>query len=127
MRAHTSSPKPPRALVIGAGPAAHALHLPVLAQLRDQQQVLLMAVCDLQQERAAAAKRKFGFFDDSGDAVAAIERSDIDVVYIFGSAQLHHEYGMRALRHGKHLFVEKPVAPGHAQTLELQSLQARRG
>jgi phosphoglycerate dehydrogenase-like enzyme/predicted dehydrogenase len=127
MRTDTASPYAPRVLVIGAGPAAVALHLPVLAQLRDQNKVLLMEVCDIHHERAAAAKRRFGFLEDNGDAVAAIERSDIDAVYIFGSAQLHYAYGMRALRHGKHLFVEKPVAPGYVQSVELAQLAGAQG
>jgi len=127
MRTDTASPNRPRVLVIGAGPAAEALHLPVLARLRDQKKLLLMAVCDIHPERAAAAKRRFGFLEDNGDALAAIERADIDAVYIFGGAQLHYEYGMRSLRHGKHLFVEKPVAPGYAQTLELAQLASAQG
>src|ERR1700730_8337874 len=111
--------RPVRVLVIGAGGAAVAMHLPVLARLRDKGEIVLTLVCDIQRERAAAARRKFGFLEDSGDGVAALERRDIDAVYIFWSAQLHFEYGMQALRKGKHLFVEKPVAPIDAQAREL--------
>jgi len=106
---------PVRALVIGAGPAAVAMHLPVLARLRDRGELVLSVVCDLQRDRAAAARRDFGFLEDSGDGVRALERQDIDAVYIFGSAQLHYEYGLTALRKGKHLFVEKPIAPSYAE------------
>ncbi len=123
----TSSLRPLRVLVIGAGPAPDALHLPVLAGLRDRGEVVLTLVCDIQRERAAAARRKFGFLADSGDGVAALERTDIDAVYIFGSAQLHYEYGMLALRTGKHLFVEKPVAPTYAQARELAELASAQG
>jgi phosphoglycerate dehydrogenase-like enzyme/predicted dehydrogenase len=114
-----SSLKPVRVLVIGAGPAPDAIHLPVLAGLRDRGEIVLALVCDIQRTRAAVARRKFGFLEDSGDGVTALERTDIDAVYIFGSAQLHYEYGMLALRKGKHLFVEKPVAPTYAQASEL--------
>jgi phosphoglycerate dehydrogenase-like enzyme/predicted dehydrogenase len=114
-------------LVIGAGPAADAVHLPILAGLRDRGEVVLALVCDIQRERAAAARRKYGFLEDSGDGGAALERTDIDAVYIFGSAQLHYEYGMLALRTGKHLFVEKPVAPSYAQARELVELASAQG
>jgi phosphoglycerate dehydrogenase-like enzyme/predicted dehydrogenase len=127
MPTETSSLKPVRVLVIGAGPAPDAIHLPVLARLRDQGEIVLMLVCDIQHERAAAARRKFGFLQDSGDGIAALERTDIDAVYIFGSAQLHFEYGMLALRKGKHLFVEKPVAPTYAQARELAELANAQG
>ncbi|MEA3176964.1 MAG: D-3-phosphoglycerate dehydrogenase / 2-oxoglutarate reductase [Gammaproteobacteria bacterium] len=119
LTSETCSSKPVRVLVIGAGPAADAAHLPVLAGLRDRGEIVLVQVCDIQCERAAAARRKFGFLQDSGEGIAALDRTDIDAVYIFGSAQLHFEYGMRALRSGKHLFVEKPVAPTYAQAREL--------
>jgi predicted dehydrogenase len=127
MPTETSSLRPVRVLVIGAGPAPDAIHLPVLAELRDRGEIVLALVCDIQRERAAAARRKFGFLEDSGDGVAALERTDIDAVYIFGSAQLHYEYGMRALRQGKHLFVEKPVAPTYAQARELAELASAQG
>jgi phosphoglycerate dehydrogenase-like enzyme/predicted dehydrogenase len=120
-------PKPLRVLVIGAGPAPDAIHLPVLAGLRDQGEIVLALVCDIQRERAAAARRKFGFLEDSGDGIAALARTDIDAVYVFGSAQLHYEYGMQALRTGKHLFVEKPVAPTYAQARELAELASAQG
>jgi phosphoglycerate dehydrogenase-like enzyme/predicted dehydrogenase len=122
-----SSLKPVRVLVIGAGPAPDALHLPVLAGLRDRGEVVLALVCDIQRERAAAARSKFGFLQDSGDGIAALERTDIDAVYIFGSAQLHYEYGMLALRKGKHLFVEKPAAATYTQARELADLASAQG
>lgn len=123
----TSVPRPLRALVIGAGPTPDSVHLPALAGLRDRGEIVLTVVCDIQRERAVSARRKFGFLEASGDGVAALERTDIDVVYIFGSAQLHYEYGMLALRNGKHLFVEKPVAPTYAQTNELVRVARSQG
>lgn len=127
MASEISTLRPARVLVIGAGPAAEVLHLPVLAKLRDRGEIVLASVCDIQHERAAVARRKFGFLEDGGDGVAALERTDIDVVYIFGSAQLHYEYGMLALHGGKHLFVEKPVAPSYAQARELVDLAHAQG
>jgi predicted dehydrogenase len=122
-----SSTRPLRALVIGAGPAAVALHLPVLAQLRQQGRIVLAVVCDLRPERAAAARRQFGFLEDSGDGLAALARPDLDAAYVFGDAQLHYEYGLAALRSGKHLFVEKPVAPSFLQAQEMAHLAGAGG
>ncbi len=119
--------RPVRALVIGVGAMADFMHLPILARLRDKGELELALICDIQRERAAAARRKFGFLEDSGDAVSAVERQDIEAVYIFGSAQMHYEYGMRALAHGKHLFVEKPVAPSFAEARELAEAARMRG
>lgn len=114
-------------LVIGAGPTTVFAHLPVLARLRDQGQLTLAVVCDIDGQRAARARSRFGFLEESTDAQAMLRRPDIDAVYLFGSAQLHYEYGMIALRHAKHLFVEKPIAPRYAQALQLARLAQARG
>lgn len=110
---------PPRALVVGASETSALLHLPVLAGLRDHGRVDLVEICDLRLERASAAAQEFGFARHSGDAAAAIERPDFDMVYLFGGARMHHALGMAALRSGKHLFVEKPIAPSYAQAAAL--------
>lgn len=95
------------------------MHLPVLAALRDRGAIVLSLVCDLQRDRATQARHRFGFLADGGDAVAALKRQDIDVVYVFGSAQMHSEFGLAALRSGKHLFVEKPIAASYNRAREL--------
>jgi phosphoglycerate dehydrogenase-like enzyme/predicted dehydrogenase len=122
----TSTPGQIRALVIGAGPTSVFAHLPVLAGLRDQGRLELRMVCDIERARATQARQQFGFAEESGDAASALARDDIDAVYIFGSAQLHYEYGLSALRHGKHLFVEKPIAPTYQQAMEIAQLARQR-
>jgi phosphoglycerate dehydrogenase-like enzyme/predicted dehydrogenase len=97
-----------------------ALHMPVLARLRDRRAISLALVCDVVPERAATAQTQFGFGGRTGDARTALARPDVDIVYVFGSAQLHYEYGLIALRNRKHLFVEKPIAPTYGQALELE-------
>jgi phosphoglycerate dehydrogenase-like enzyme/predicted dehydrogenase len=119
--------QPIRALVIGAGPMAEVAHLPALARLRERGELLLAVVCDIDPQRAQAARRKFRFLESSGDGVESLQRTDIDAVYVFGSAQLHYEYGMMALEHGKHLFVEKPLAPSYAEAVRLSLAAVSRG
>lgn len=116
-----------RALVIGAGPASCQMHLPILAALQQHGELELALVCDLDRERALAAQQRFGFQAHSGAGLAALDRQDIDVVYLFGSAQLHYEYGLTALRNGKHLFVEKPIAPAYNTAQELANTARARG
>lgn len=119
MTARTTVDRPPRVAVIGAGETSRLLHLPVLARLRDEGRIVLVEICDILLERAEAAHASFGFARHSGDGRATVERPDIDAVYLFGSAQFHADYGLAALRSGKHLFVEKPVAPSHAEACAL--------
>ena len=103
------------------------MHLPALARLRDQGRITLHQVVDLDSARAAAACREFGFREYSGAAEAALERTDADAVYILGSAQMHYDYGLIALRSGKHLFIEKPIAPSYVQALELAQTAREHG
>jgi phosphoglycerate dehydrogenase-like enzyme/predicted dehydrogenase len=117
----------PRALVVGAGEAPSQLHFPVLATLRDEGRLELVEICDLRQASAVEMQQRFGFARNSADAAAAIARSDVDVVYLFGGARMHHALGMAAVRSGKHLFVEKPIAPSYAEAAELAHAAQWRG
>jgi len=121
------SAPPLRVLVIGAGGMATYMHLPILKKLADRGAVALCVVCDIRDDRAGEARTRFGFQDSSSDGVGSISRDDIDAVYIFGSAQIHHEYGLLALERGKHLFVEKPIAPSYAAARELADNAEQRG
>jgi phosphoglycerate dehydrogenase-like enzyme/predicted dehydrogenase len=116
-----------RVLVIGAGPTTMHAHLPVLARLREKGEIVLAVICDIDPARAKAARLRFGFLEESGDGLASLGRTDIDLVYIFGSAQLHYEYGLIALENGKHLFVEKPIAPSYSQAVALAEAARNRG
>jgi phosphoglycerate dehydrogenase-like enzyme/predicted dehydrogenase len=119
--------RPVRALVVGAGETSVLLHLPVLARLRDRGRLQLVEVCDLSHDRTAAARDRLGFASSSGDAHTALQRPDIDVVYLFADARMHHDLGKAALEHGKHLFVEKPVAPSYAEACDMAEAAASRG
>jgi len=83
-------------LVMGVGPGARAIHLPFL-RAADRGENCARWGLRLQRARGGRS-RKFEFLDDNVDGCRALGRTDIDAVYIFGSAQLHYDYGMRALR-----------------------------
>jgi len=117
----------PRALVVGASETAELLHLPVLAGLRDAGRLELVEICDLRLGNASSVRQKFGFARDGGDAANAVARDDIDVVYLFGGARMHHALGLAALHAGNHLFVEKPIAPSYSDTVELADAAEARG
>jgi phosphoglycerate dehydrogenase-like enzyme/predicted dehydrogenase len=116
-----------RALVVGAGETSALIHLPVLARLRDLGRIELAEICDVRRDRAELARRRFGFGRGSGDGLAALRQPDIDAVYLFGDAQLHYGLGLAALESGKHLFVEKPIAPSFAEASALAQTAAARG
>jgi phosphoglycerate dehydrogenase-like enzyme/predicted dehydrogenase len=116
-----------RALVIGAGETSALMHLPVLSRLQARGRLELAEICDLRMDRASAAQAQFGFARRSGDAYSALGRPDINAVYLFGDARLHHDLGLAALDRGLHVFVEKPIAPSAAQAREMAELARDKG
>ncbi len=72
--------------------------------------VQMTAVCGHDRERTAAAARKLGWQSYETDWHALIERDDIDVVDICTPGDSHAEIAVAALRAGKHVLCEKPLA-----------------
>ena len=78
-------------------------------------------------ERGRAAAAEFGVpraFADSGELV---DSDDVDVVHICVPNALHRPLAERALRAGKHVVCEKPLATGAAEAAALTDLAERSG
>lgn len=107
--------------VIGIGSISQ-LHLDAYAA---HPEVDIYAVCDLNQERANRAAKRYGarrVFTDYNELLATKE---IDAVSICTWNNTHAEISIAAVRAGKHVLVEKPLC----KTVEeaIQVLQAVRG
>jgi predicted dehydrogenase len=93
--------------IIGAGGIVrrHAVayrSLPEIARL--------IAVADVEANRADAAKREHGFQEAYSDYRELLSRDDIDVVSICTPPHLHSRMVIDALEAGKHVLCEKPMA-----------------
>jgi predicted dehydrogenase/threonine dehydrogenase-like Zn-dependent dehydrogenase len=104
-----------RLAVIGAGNYASSMLLPHLAAHPD---VSLVEVVTNTALSAANAVRKFGFARSSTDPSSALTGDDIDGVLIATRHASHASLACAALRGGKAVFVEKPLAI-HRQDLDL--------
>ncbi|HEX7924155.1 MAG TPA: bi-domain-containing oxidoreductase [Bradyrhizobium sp.] len=93
--------------VIGAGNYASSMLLP---QLASDARVDLVEVATNTGLSGATAVRKFGFARASTDAAAVLEADDIDAVLIATRHASHADLAAQALRAGKAVFVEKPLA-----------------
>ncbi len=91
--------------VVGCG-GISGVHIPVLMNLEG---VEIRAVCDVRPERAKAAAEKTGA-EIAPDFEALIAREDIDAVHILTPHYLHAPMAIAALRAGKHVLTEKPMA-----------------
>src|SRR5262245_29875882 len=76
-------------------------------------------------EAAIAAARRFGI-PDIQDVGKMLGRDDIDLVYIATPPFLHHQQAIEALRAGKHVICEKPLAMTVEQADEMIAEAARR-
>lgn len=87
--------------------------------------VQLAGVAGTHREAAQAAAKRFGI-PDIQEVEALVQRPDIDLIYIATPPFLHHRQALLALRAGKHVICEKPLAMTVAQADELIAAAADR-
>ncbi|HEY9314827.1 Gfo/Idh/MocA family oxidoreductase [Williamsia sp.] len=71
----------------------------------------LVAVCDLNEQRAQAVVGSRSTVEVETSYERLLERYDIDAIAIATPAQTHAPLALAALAAGKHVLVEKPLAP----------------
>jgi predicted dehydrogenase/threonine dehydrogenase-like Zn-dependent dehydrogenase len=92
---------------IGAGNYASSVLLPLLAA---DERVDLRHVATTRSLSAVNAQRRFGFSRAGTDVDAVLEDETLDAVFIVTRHHSHAELTCRALRAGRTVFVEKPLA-----------------
>lgn len=105
---------------LGGISRAHALGYRRLAQAE------VVAVCDSDEGRASAEAREWGA-EPFLDYLALLARRDVDAVDVMLPHSLHEEVALAALDAGKHVLVEKPIAPSVAATDRLLAAADRAG
>ena len=103
--------------VIGAGAFARAVHLPNLKRLEEHFAVI--GIANRTGVQAKAAAREIGATFYTTDYRELLQRSDIDAVLIATRHDQHAALAAEALRAGKAVFLEKPVAVNQFQLDEL--------
>jgi predicted dehydrogenase len=102
--------------VIGAGNYVSSMLLPSLARRKD---VALVEVVTNTALSAANAVKKFGFARSATESVGLLAAEDIDAVLIGTRHATHAELVCAALRAGKAVFVEKPLAIARESLAEI--------
>jgi predicted dehydrogenase len=93
--------------LVGAGNFATAVLLPALAA---QKGILLRGLCSAGGLTARAQAERHGFAYSCTDAEELFRDPEIDAVFLATRHDTHTELLLKALRAGKHAFVEKPLA-----------------
>ncbi len=102
--------------IIGAG---HIIKRHALAYRVHPDLARLIAVADIDRRRAQAAAQRFGLEDSGDDYQALLARDDIDAVSICTPAGTHARIVIDAIRAGKHVLCEKPLATTLADADEI--------
>jgi len=107
---------PVRVGFIGAGNYASSMLLPHLA---GKEGVELHHVATNRSLGALDAKRRFGFVEASTDAEAVLSDESLDAIFVVTRHHSHADLTCRALRAGKAVFVEKPLALSQEQLAQV--------
>ncbi len=92
--------------VIGAGAFSNR-HLTDLAEVKNAK---VVAICDIVKENADAQAEKYGIESVYYNHHELLAREDIDAVTLPLPDQVHREIAVDAMRAGKHVLCEKPMA-----------------
>lgn len=93
--------------IIGCGNVTEHHHLPALRHVR---RVEVVALADLDSVRVERLARRFNIPGRYTSHADLLEAGKVDAVAVCVPPQLHTEMALAALSHGKHVFIEKPLA-----------------
>ncbi len=112
--------------IIGCGGIANGKHMPAL---KKQPEVELVAFCDLIEQRAIDAAKKYGTPDAKvyTDYKELLKDPTIDVVHVCTPNISHSFITVDALEAGKHVMCEKPMAINAAEAKKMVDAAKRTG
>lgn len=108
--------------IIGIGRAGYEMHINELANYRNLFQVV--ACCDIDAERRKLAADATGAktYDNFADM---LKHPDLELVSIVSRSPDHLKHTKMALKAGKIVFLEKPIAMNYAEAKKLKALDAK--
>lgn len=112
--------------IIGCGGIANGKHMPSIQKLDD---VEMVAFCDIIPERAERAAKEYGTPDAKvyTDYKELLKDESIHNVRILTPNRWHAVMTVDALKAGKHVMCEKPMALNYAEALEMIKAQKESG
>lgn len=93
--------------VIGCGSIAELAHFP---SIQKHKEIELVAVCDINEDRAKKTKEKWGASQYYTDYKKMLERDDLKAVIIATPPKFHYEQAVFCAEKHINLLVEKPLA-----------------
>lgn len=97
----------------------------LVRNLISQPECLVKWVCDLSEARLRHMQELYPAVSTTSRFEDLVEDEALDAIVIATPVRWHHPMACQALRAGKHVFIEKPMAASAAQCAELNELAAR--
>jgi predicted dehydrogenase/threonine dehydrogenase-like Zn-dependent dehydrogenase len=116
--AKPSGTKHIRVALVGAGSFAKGMHLPNLQALADHYH--LQAVVSRTGHNAMVTTKQFGANYATTDYQQVLQDAEVDAVIITTRHNLHASMALAALKAGKHVLVEKPLALTKAELSDIE-------
>jgi predicted dehydrogenase/threonine dehydrogenase-like Zn-dependent dehydrogenase len=110
---------------VGAGGFAQLTHLPNLLKQRGRYE--LRAICSRTGATAVAAAKQFGAPKATTDFAEVLRDPSVDLVIICTRHDLHASMALEALRAGKHVLCEKPLALADGEIDAIEDFYAAPG
>jgi len=102
--------------IVGLGWVAQVVHLPILKKLDEAE---IVAVCDRDKSRGRLVAEKFGIKSLYTDVTHMLESEQLDAVIVSTSTDSHKDVALAALKAGKDVLVEKPIARKYDEAIAI--------
>ncbi len=95
--------------LVGLGEVAQVTHLPILQEQADKFEIA--AICDISHELLTVLGERYNVPAEHRylDYMALARQEDLDAVLVVNSDEYHTDSALAAIRHGKHVLIEKPM------------------
>lgn len=110
--------------VLGTAGIARGCTIPGMQQAENCR---LYAIAGRNLAKAQAFQAEFGFEKAFGSYDELLRDPEVEAVYIPLPNELHYEWAIKAMKAGKHVLCEKPLAPTPAQIEEMQAVAREQG
>jgi predicted dehydrogenase len=110
--------------VVGVGWISQVVHLPVLQKLPEAR---LVAVCDRDRSRARLVGEKYGIKAVYADFDEMLAREELQAIVIATSTDAHKDLALAALKAGKDILIEKPIARTYAEASAIAAAAEEHG
>ncbi len=99
----------------------------LLRVLADKPEAQVRWICDLDRERLSRFRRRYPSVRVTSHVERVLADPGVETVIIATPVHTHYDLAAQALQAGKHVFVEKPLAPSAALADDLARMAERAG